>query len=133
MTRDMRMITYKKVVYIPGTVRNLPTMPVTALDAFQEFPGFISLDTFIELEGLRVWAWVDCVGVDWMVVCSFLGDSGRVGFGHTSCFCIVLARIRLLGRFTTCLAQTTTASRLLFALGWHFMPQECDFFGNFRV
>ena len=39
-----------------------------------------------------------------------------------------LARIRLLGRFTTCLAQTTTASRLLFALGWHFMPQECDFF-----
>ena len=27
----------------------------------------------------------------------------------------ILARIRLLGRFTTCLAQTTTASRLLFA------------------
>ena len=35
-----------------------------------------------------------------------------------------LARIRLLGRFTTCLAQTTTASRLLFALGWQFMPRE---------
>ena len=45
----------------------------------------------------------------------------------------ILARIRLLGRFTTCLAQTTTASRLLFALGWHFMPQECEFFGNFRA
>ena len=43
----------------------------------------------------------------------------------------LLARIRLLGRFTTCLAQTTTASRLLFALGWHFMPRECDFFWKF--
>ena len=42
-----------------------------------------------------------------------------------------LARIRLLGRFTTCLAQTTTAWRLLFALVWHFMPQECDFFLKF--
>ena len=40
----------------------------------------------------------------------------------------ILARIRLLGRFTTCLVQTTTASRLLFALGWHFMPREYDFF-----
>ena len=39
-----------------------------------------------------------------------------------------LARIRLLGRFTTCLTQTTTALRLLFALGWHFMPRECEFF-----
>ena len=29
----------------------------------------------------------------------------------------ILARIRLLGRFTTCFAQTTTSSRLLFALG----------------
>ena len=29
----------------------------------------------------------------------------------------ILARIRLLGRFTAYLAQTTTASRLLFALG----------------
>ena len=44
----------------------------------------------------------------------------------------LLARIRLLGHFTTCLAQTTTAKRLLFALGWHVMPRECDFFGNFR-
>ena len=35
---------------------------------------------------------------------------------------------RLLGRFVTCLAQTTTASRLLFALGWHFMPRKCQFF-----
>ena len=43
----------------------------------------------------------------------------------------ILSRIRLLGRFTTCLAQTTTASRLLFALGWHFMPRECDFKKNF--
>ena len=34
----------------------------------------------------------------------------------------ILARIRLLGRFTTCLAQTKTASRLLFAIGWNFMP-----------
>ena len=40
----------------------------------------------------------------------------------------ILARKRLLGRFTTFLAQTTTASRLLFALGWHFMPRENDFF-----
>ena len=47
---------------------------------------------------------------------------------YTFCFLIVLARTRLLGRFTTCLAQTTTASRLLFALGWHFMPRECEFF-----
>ena len=28
MTRDMRMITYKKVVYFPGPVRNLTIMPV---------------------------------------------------------------------------------------------------------
>ena len=41
---------------------------------------------------------------------------------------IVLARIRLLGRFTTCLVQTKNASRLLFAIGWHFMPRECEFF-----
>ena len=34
----------------------------------------------------------------------------------------------LAGRFTTCLAQTTTASRLLFALGRHFMLRECEFF-----
>ena len=42
-----------------------------------------------------------------------------------------LARIRLLGRFTMCLAQTTTAWQLLFALGWHFIPRECDFFSKF--
>ena len=34
--------------------------------------------------------------------------------------------LRLLGRFTTCLAQTTTALRLLFALGRHFIPRECE-------
>ena len=43
----------------------------------------------------------------------------------------ILARIRLLGRFTTCVAQTTTALRLLFALGWHFKPHECEFFWKF--
>ena len=26
------------------------------------------------------------------------------------------------------LKQTTTAKRLLFALGWHFMPHVCEFF-----
>ena len=40
----------------------------------------------------------------------------------------LLARIRLLSRFTTCLAQTATASRLLFAIGWHFMHRECELF-----
>ena len=43
----------------------------------------------------------------------------------------ILARIRLLGRFTTCLAQTTTASLLLFALSLHFMHRECDIFWKF--
>ena len=42
-----------------------------------------------------------------------------------------LVRIRLLGRFTTCLAQTTNELRLLLALGWHLMPRECDFFWKF--
>ena len=36
--------------------------------------------------------------------------------------------LRLLGYITTCLAQTTTASRLLFASTWHFVPQECEIF-----
>ena len=44
----------------------------------------------------------------------------------------ILARIRLLGRFTTCIAQTTTASRLLFALGWHFISREWDFLEIFE-
>ena len=44
------------------------------------------------------------------------------------CWLPFFYHIRLLGRFTTWLEQTTTALRLLFALGWHFMPQECDFF-----
>ena len=38
----------------------------------------------------------------------------------------------MLVRFTTWLEQTTTASRLLFALGWHFMPQECEFWEIFE-
>ena len=43
----------------------------------------------------------------------------------------ILARIRLLGRFTTYLAQTTTALRLLFALGWHSCIGNANFFGKF--
>ena len=46
---------------------------------------------------------------------------------------IVLARIRLLGRFTTCLAQTTTASRLLFAQVGISCLKNGIYFGNFRV
>ena len=38
---------------------------------------------------------------------------------------IITSTLRLLGRFT-CLAQTTIASRLLFALGRHFIPRECE-------
>ena len=45
---------------------------------------------------------------------------------NTKIIMYIYSTLRLLGRFTTCLAQTTTASRLLFALGWHFMPQECE-------
>ena len=59
-----------------------------------------------------------------------------INYVHTNIFIhiytnVELARIRLLGRFTTYFAQTTTASRLLFALGWHFIPRECNFFWKF--
>ena len=33
---------------------------------------------------------------------------------------------RLIGGFTTFLAQITTASRLLFASIWHVVPRECE-------
>ena len=38
------------------------------------------------------------------------------------CIYMFTSTLRLLGRFTTYLAQTTTASRLLFALGSAFYP-----------
>ena len=38
---------------------------------------------------------------------------------------ILTSELRLLGRLTLCLAKTTTASRLLFALTWHFVPRKC--------
>ena len=38
---------------------------------------------------------------------------------------------RLLGHFTTCLAQTTTPKLLLFASTRHFVPRECEKTGNF--
>ena len=38
---------------------------------------------------------------------------------------VYTSALRLLGRFTTCLAQTTTALRLLFASTWHFVPHKC--------
>ena len=36
--------------------------------------------------------------------------------------------LTLLGRFSTRLAQTTTALWLLYALNRHFVPRECEFF-----
>ena len=39
-------------------------------------------------------------------------------------YIFTLARAPLARRFTMCLAQTTKASRLWFALGRHFMPRE---------
>ncbi len=39
---------------------------------------------------------------------------------------ICTSTLRLLGRFTTCLAQTTTASRLLFDSTRHFVPREFE-------
>ena len=36
----------------------------------------------------------------------------------------ITSALCLLGRFTTCFAQTTTALRLLFALTRHFVPQK---------
>ena len=51
----------------------------------------------------------------------------------SNCKLIKTSTLRLLGRFTTRLAQTTTGSRLLFALGRHFIARECEKIGNFRV
>ena len=50
-----------------------------------------------------------------------------------SCVLLYTSTLRLLGRFTTCLAQTTTASRLLFALGRHLPLGNAKKIGNFRV
>ena len=44
----------------------------------------------------------------------------------------IYSTLRLLGRFTTCLAQTTTASRLLFALNGTSCLKNEKKFGNFR-
>ena len=50
------------------------------------------------------------------------------GIGNGSGFhdIMIISALRLLGRFTTCLAETTTAKRLLFALTRHFVPLECE-------
>ena len=45
---------------------------------------------------------------------------------------IYTSALRLLDRLTTCLAQITTASRLLFASTQHFVPQNAGKSENFR-
>ena len=40
-----------------------------------------------------------------------------------TCIYMCTSALRLIGRFTTCLAQTTSASRLLFASNWHLCPK----------
>ena len=61
-----------------------------------------------------------------------------VRYAHVALWIVWILNGRTIDRwpysFTTCLVQTTTALRLLFPLGWHFMPRECDFFiWNFWV
>ena len=48
------------------------------------------------------------------------------------CIYIYTSTLRLLGRFTTCFAQTTTASRLLFALNGTSCLENEKKIGNFR-
>ena len=42
------------------------------------------------------------------------------------------SELRLLGRFTMCVAQTTTASRMLFGVIRHFVPQKFKKIGKFQ-
>ena len=46
---------------------------------------------------------------------------------------ICTSALRLIGRFTTCLAQTTTALRLLFASTRHFVSRQCEKIGFFQI
>ena len=43
---------------------------------------------------------------------------------------LVTSALRLLGRFATYCAQTTTAKRLLFASTRHFVPRSAEKSGN---
>ena len=52
--------------------------------------------------------------------------TGPLDFDITGVDCIYTRAQRLLGRFTTCLAQTTTAKRLLFVSTRDFVPRKCE-------